>query len=84
MLVLSRKPHETVRIGNDVCITVISIEGGVVKLGIVAPHLVPVHRGEVYERIQEENRLAAQSLPGALPAHLLAQYWNSVKKARTP
>ena len=82
MLVLSRKPSETVRVGNDICITVISIEGGVVKLGITAPQPVPVHRGEVYERIQEENRLAAQSRAGALPA--LAQYWNSLKRARTP
>ncbi len=82
MLVLSRKPHETIRIGNDIVITVISIEGGVVKLGIVAPQPVPVHRGEVYDRILEENRLAAQSRPGALP--VLAQYWNSLKKARIP
>ena len=81
MLVLSRKHRETVRIGNDICVTVISIEGGVVKLGIAAPHDVPVHRGEVYKRIQEENRLAAQSRPGALPA--LAEYWKNLKKART-
>ena len=82
MLVLSRKPHETIRIGNDICITVISIEGSVVKLGIAAPQPVPVHRGEVYERILEENRLAAQSRPGALPA--LAHYWNSLKRAKVP
>jgi carbon storage regulator len=66
MLVLSRKPNETIRIGDDICIRVVSIEGGSVKLGIEAPSRISVHRGEVYERIQEENRMAARRLPKGL------------------
>ena len=64
MLVLTRKPQETIRIGDDICITVVSVEGGVVKIGIEAPPHVPVHRGEVYQRILEENRIAARSAAG--------------------
>ena len=55
MLVLRRKPNETIRIGDDVCVTVIAVEGGIVKLGIDAPSRVAVHRGEIYRRIQVEN-----------------------------
>jgi carbon storage regulator len=78
MLVLTRKPQETIRIGDDICVTVVSIEGGVVKIGIEAPPRVPVHRGEVYQRILEENRIAARSAPGSLPA--VARDWNRMKK----
>jgi len=78
MLVLTRKSQETIRIGDDICITVVSVEGGVVKIGIEAPPHVPVHRGEVYQRILEENRIAARSLPGSLPA--VARDWNNMKK----
>jgi carbon storage regulator len=80
MLVLTRKPHETVRIGDDICVTVVSVEGGVVKLGIEAPPRIPVHRGEVYQRILEENQNAARSAPGSLPA--AARDWNRMKKRR--
>ena len=78
MLVLTRKPQETIRIGDDICITVVSTEGGVVKIGIEAPVHIPVHRGEVYQRILEENQLAARTQPGNLPA--LARCWNSMRK----
>ncbi len=60
MLVLSRKTNQTIRIGDDVSLRVVAIEGGSVKIGIEAPPTVPVHRGEVYERIQRENRNAAR------------------------
>ena len=55
MLVLSRKQGETVRIGEEICLTIVDVSGGVVKVGIDAPQRIPVHRGEVYERIQREN-----------------------------
>jgi len=77
MLVLRRKPNETVRVGDDVCITIISIEGGIVKLGIDAPHRISVHRGEIYERIQMENRMAASDLPTRLSN--LARKWREGK-----
>lgn len=61
MLVLSRKTGEVITIGNDIKITLVSIDRGVVRLGIEAPRDVPVHRKEVYDRIVELNRQAATS-----------------------
>ena len=52
MLVLSRKRGEAITIGNGVTITVLSVQGDKVKLGIVAPSEVPVHRQEIYDRIE--------------------------------
>lgn len=51
MLVLSRKKNESIVINNDVVITIVEIRGDKVRLGIVAPKDVPVHREEVYEAI---------------------------------
>ena len=51
MLVLSRKKNESVVINNDVVVTVVEIRGDKVRLGIVAPRDVPVHRQEVYDAI---------------------------------
>jgi carbon storage regulator len=51
MLVLSRKKNESIVINNDITITVVEIRGDKVRLGIVAPKEVPVHRQEVWEAI---------------------------------
>ncbi|HEX2055468.1 MAG TPA: carbon storage regulator CsrA [Nitrospiraceae bacterium] len=61
MLVLTRRRGEGVTIGPDIRIVVLGTRGGQVKLGIEAPQSVEVHRDEVYARIQEENRMAAQT-----------------------
>ena len=55
MLVLSRKKGESLMIDNDIEITVIDVRGDKVRLGIVAPQEVPVHRREVFDAIQKEN-----------------------------
>ncbi len=60
MLVLSRTRDETIMIGDDIEITVVDIRGDKVRLGINAPAQIAVHRKEVYDAIQRENRLAAQ------------------------
>ena len=67
MLVLSRQKDETIMIGDDVEITVVDIRGDKVRLGITAPPHIPVHRKEVYEAIQRENREAAKLKPGEIP-----------------
>ena len=58
MLVLSRQRDETIMIGDDIEITIVEIRGDKVRLGINAPSSVPVHRKEVYQAIQRENREA--------------------------
>ena len=60
MLVLSRHRDESIMIGDDVVVTIVDIRGDKVRLGINAPQDVPVHRQEVYEAIQRENKQAAQ------------------------
>ena len=57
MLVLSRKPNESIVINHDIVVTVLSIQGDRVRLGIEAPSEIPVHRQEVYEKMQNEEVL---------------------------
>ncbi len=56
MLILTRRIGETIRINDDISVTVLSVNGQQVKLGIAAPADVAVHREEIYERIQAEKR----------------------------
>jgi carbon storage regulator len=63
MLVLSRHRDESIIIGDDIVVTIVDIRGDKVRLGINAPQDVPVHRQEVYEAIQRENRKAGQLRP---------------------
>lgn len=51
MLVLSRKKNESIVINNDIIVTVVEIRGDKVRLGIVAPKEVPVHRQEIFDAI---------------------------------
>jgi carbon storage regulator len=55
MLILTRKIGETLMIGNEVTVTVVGVNGNQVKLGINAPRDVPVHREEIYDRVQAEK-----------------------------
>jgi carbon storage regulator len=65
MLVLSRKPGEAIRVGEDVEITVVEVKGDMVRLGIQAPRDVQVWRKELWEAIVEENRKAAEEAAAA-------------------
>lgn len=58
MLVLSRKKDESIMIGDQIELKILSVEGDQVKLGIVAPTSVKVYRTEIYESIQYENKQA--------------------------
>jgi carbon storage regulator len=55
-------------IGDNVQITIVDIRGDKVRLGIVAPVEIPVHRKEVYDAIQRENRKAAEVSTEDVPA----------------
>jgi carbon storage regulator len=61
MLVLSRKPGESVVIDGRIKVKIVRLDGDVVKIGIEAPADVPIHRQEVYDEIQLNNRQALQS-----------------------
>lgn len=65
MLVLSRRPQESFRIGHDVVITVLEVSGDKVRIGIDAPAHVQVHRQEVYLEVQRANEEAAAASPTA-------------------
>lgn len=54
MLVLSRLKGKTIRIGDDITVTVLDTRQGSVRLGITAPKDVPVHREEVYREIKRD------------------------------
>jgi carbon storage regulator len=55
MLVLTRRPGESVKIGDDITVTVLGIKGNQLRLGFTAPQHVTVHREEVYQRVQADK-----------------------------
>ena len=56
MLVLTRRVNETLMVGDEVTVTVLSVKGNQVRIGINAPREVAVHREEIYERIKAEEQ----------------------------
>ena len=58
MLVLTRKSDESLKIGDEITITVIEIKGNSVRLGISAPSDLRIYRNELYEKIKRENLLS--------------------------
>jgi len=63
MLVLSRKKDESIMVGDHIEINILAVEGEQIKLGIVAPKTVKVHRSEVFEAIQAQNKEALSTSP---------------------
>jgi carbon storage regulator len=68
VLVLTRRPGESVMVGDEVVITVLEVRGDVVRLGIRAPRSVPVHREEVYRELQSVNQDSASPSDDAVHA----------------
>jgi len=60
MLVLSRKSHEQIMLGDDIIITIVDIRGEKARIGVDAPKDLPVHRMEIYEMLQRESEKASQ------------------------
>lgn len=59
MLILTRKPGQSVVVGNSVRVTVMEASPGSVRLGFVAPTDVSIYREELYDEIAQANRAAA-------------------------
>ena len=78
MLVLTRKSGESITIGDDIKVSIIEVKGKQVRIGIQAPQQTPVHREEIFQRIQEENRMAAL----ISPVHLkkVGTFWKKTRK----
>jgi carbon storage regulator len=55
MLILTRKPTESITIGSDITVVVLGIKGNQVRIGVAAPKDVAVHREEIYEKIKQER-----------------------------
>ncbi len=58
MLVLTRRPGESIIVGQNIVVTVIEIKGGQVRIGIAAPREIEVYREEIYEQVRQENLAA--------------------------
>ncbi|SFB25288.1 MULTISPECIES: carbon storage regulator CsrA [unclassified Bacillus (in: firmicutes)] len=66
MLVLARKNGESIKIGDDIEITILSTKGDQVKIGISAPKDVEVYRKELFDQIIQENQEASKDISGIL------------------
>lgn len=78
MLILTRRPGESLCLGDDIRITILGFQGKQVKIGLEVPCDMLVYRDEIYRRIREENR---QSMTVSNEDLLLAaQLWKNLKK----
>jgi carbon storage regulator len=83
MLILSRKPGESIVIDGRIVVTIVRLEGEMVKVGIEAAREVPVHRREVYEEIQHNNVEALTENHPQVP-HFLANSSASAQRKPAP
>lgn len=61
MLILTRRVNEKLMVGDNVTVSVLSINGNQVRIGITAPRQVPVHREEIYQKIKQQASQSAKS-----------------------
>jgi len=69
MLILTRRIGEKLIIGEDVTVSILSVKGHQIRVGIEAPRDVQIHREEVYLRIQEERKALNGTYSGRLSLH---------------
>lgn len=84
MLILTRKPGESVYIGDNIKITVVEIKGNQIRVGLDAPKDMRIYREEIYLQILEENKQAAEtSMVAGNELDNLSAAWDEHKKGST-
>jgi carbon storage regulator len=63
MLILTRRPQETLVVGDNIKVQVLGVKGGQVRLGVEAPREVPVYREEIWVRIQRDKSRSGEREP---------------------
>ncbi|MCB1677705.1 MAG: carbon storage regulator CsrA [Halioglobus sp.] len=61
MLILTRRVGESLKVGDDITITVLGVKGNQVRIGVNAPRDVAVHREEIYNRIQDDDPVSQKA-----------------------
>jgi carbon storage regulator len=85
MLILTRKPGESLYIGDTVKITIVEIKGNQIRVGIDAPSELRIYREEIYVQILEENKKAAETaLPGSAGLDQLSGAWKGSPRSTIP
>jgi carbon storage regulator len=86
MLILSRKENETIRINDDVIVSVVAIRGDKVRIGFDAPKSVVIHRGEIYEAIQRttQEEDASVKFPNLDIAQKMREYADAIEGLNFP
>lgn len=77
VLILTRKVGEKIMVGDQIRVVVVDVKGRQVRLGVEAPAETKIYRGEIFERIQEENDRAARV--GADAMQKAANLWSRMK-----
>ena len=83
MLILTRKLGESIKIGDQIKVTILEIHGNQVRIGIEAPKDTKIFREEVYAKIMEENRLAARIEKDSV-TQLAALFRTDIKSKGSP
>ncbi len=79
MLILTRKPGESIFIGDQIKVTIVEIKGSQIRLGVDAPKDLRIYREEIYEQILEENKQAAVQDSSASDVESIAAQWKGAK-----
>ena len=79
MLILTRKPGESLYIGDEIKITIVELKGHQIRVGITAPAEMRIYREEIYLQILEENKMAAEASQTDIGLEGLSAAWSETK-----